>query len=324
MKILQEKYPKGTLKGQKSDGRYIDGYLYRNLQILAKKIVEDMTFLGVIYSSTYEVGTGKSVLATQIGETWSYIMKKEHNVDVPFSIKNIVFRPEDLIERSFEVPKYSFLLLDEWEDAHYWSKLGITLRQFFRKCRQLNLFIMIIIPNWFQLPLGYAVSRSVFAIDVKFNEGFERGYYSFYSFPAKRKLYIEGKRTYNYYVVKPDFNGAFTDGYGVPRKVYLEAKRKDMEHFEDTKYNLTMDEIELNVKREIIAKLRDKWQGTKKDFAEGLGISTRTLQRYYNKGNKAKSLEKEGKTSLTDTYSNKPIEIVPIAKGSKSIGGIAT
>jgi len=185
MKALIEKYPKGSFKYQKTDGRYIDSFLYQNLTMMAKKIVEDMTFLAVCFSSTLEVGTGKSVFCTQVGEIWSEIMEKVHGIKVPFDMNNVVFRPEELIERSFKVPKYSFLLLDEWEDSHYWGKLGMTLRKFFRKCRQLNLFIMIIIPNYFQLPLGYAISRSVFAVDVKFDENFNRGNYDFYNFKAK-------------------------------------------------------------------------------------------------------------------------------------------
>ena len=206
MKVLEEKYPKGTWKYQKTDGRYIDGLLYKNLELLATKIVKDMTFLGIGFSSTLEVGTGKSVLFTQIGEVWSDLMKKIHNIDVPFAQKNVVFRPEELIERSFQVPQYSCILLDEWEDAHYWSGLGMTLRKFFRKCRQLNLLILIIIPNFFQLPLGYAISRSIFAIDVKFDDELERGGYDFYGFKAKKKLYIKGRKYHDYGVQFPDFN----------------------------------------------------------------------------------------------------------------------
>lgn len=228
VKYLCEKYPKGTFKGQKTDGKYMDGYLYSNLKLLANKIVNDMTYLGIIFSSTLEVGTGKSVLATQIGEAWSDVMKQEHNIDVPFDINNIVWRPKELIERAFKLPKYSYILLDEWEDASYWSELGMTLRQFFRKCRQLNLFIMVIIPNWFQMNLNYAVSRSIFAIDVKFDNNLDRGYFGFYNFKDKRFLYIMGKRSHNYFCTRSTFRGIFLDGYGVPEKEYRRKKMQDM------------------------------------------------------------------------------------------------
>lgn len=232
MKVLTEKYPKGTLKYQKTDGRYIDNYLYDNLKLMAGQIVKDMTFLGVIFSSTLEVGTGKSVFATQIGEVWAELIKEMHGKECPFTTNNVVWRAKELIDRSFDVPKYSMILLDEWEDAHYWSELGITLRTFFRKCRQQNLFILMIIPNFFQLPMSYAIGRSIFAIDVYFGKGFSRGNFKFYGFKSKRRLFLNGKKFHNYNAQASDFDGRFFDGYGVPREDYIKAKALDLEKWE--------------------------------------------------------------------------------------------
>lgn len=228
MKILIDKYPMGSFKGQKSPGRYIDGYLHDNLSFLANKIAKDMTFMGVVFSSTLEVGTGKSVFVTQMGEAWTEMVNKTYKLDIKFTAKNLVFNPKDLIERAFELPKYSCIILDEWEDATYWSELGVALRQFFRKCRQLNLFMIVICPNWFQFPMSYAISRSIFSVDVKFEDGLERGYFDFYDFSAKKYLYIKGKKFHNYKVQRPTFQGRFTDGYGIPEKEYRLAKLKDM------------------------------------------------------------------------------------------------
>ena len=228
MKVLIDKYPMGSFPGQKSPGRYFDGILYDNLKGMAEVITRDMTFLGILSSSTLENGTGKSTLATQMGEVWTALMKDVHNITIPFDMKHVVFNPEQLIDRAFKVPKYSMIMLDEWEDQHYWSKLGMSLRQFFRKCRQLNLFILIIIPNFFQLPINYAISRSVFFIDVRFEGKFERGYFRFYDFNKKKDLFLNGKKTQNYSIVEPNFQGRFTDGYGVDEKEYRAAKLKDM------------------------------------------------------------------------------------------------
>ena len=251
VKYCLKKYPMGSFKGQRSPGRYMDGYLYKNLEMLADKITKDMTFLGIIFSSTLEVGTGKSVFATQIGEAWTELINKKYKINLNFEVDNVVWRPKELMERAFQVPKYSYVLLDEWEDSHYWSELGITLRQFFRKCRQLNLFIMCIIPNWFQLPLNYAISRSIFAIDVRFNNNLDRGFFSFYNFPSKRILYIQGKKNHNYKISRPTFYGRFPDGYGVDELSYRKKKFEDMirsEQEEPEKFNKQQIENRLNIK----------------------------------------------------------------------------
>ena len=277
----------GTYPGQKSDGKFMDGYLYSNLEILSKRIVDDMTFLGIIFSSTLEVGTGKSVCATQIGEAWSEIMKKHHNVDIPFTTNNIVFTPKDLIERAFKLPRYSCILLDEWEDQTYWSELGVSLRKFFRKCRQLNLFMLVIIPNWFQMNLSYAVSRSAFAIDVKFGKDFERGFFSFYNFNTKKELYIKGKKEHNYRVVRPTFNGRFLDGYGVDEVEYRKAKLADLKRAEESenKTKASGPRREIEVKAELARKLYQNIPKiTQKQLASYIGINERTLRTWLSGG----------------------------------------
>jgi hypothetical protein len=197
-------------------------------------------------------------------------------------VDNIVWKPRDLIERAFKVPKYSYILLDEWEDSTYWSELGITLRQFFRKCRQLNLFIMCIIPNWFQLPLSYAVSRSTFAIDVRFNDKLERGYFAFYNFPSKRMLYVLGKRAHYYGAAKPTFLGRFPDGYGVDEKEYRKRKYEDMiKYEEDNPIKKTKTQIETELKVEILNNiLKNNPEFSSTQIAKFFNASPNTIRRW--------------------------------------------
>jgi hypothetical protein len=307
MKILLDKYPKGSYKGQMSDGKFMDGYLYNNLEVLANKIADDMTFLGVIYSSTLEVGTGKSTLATQIGEAWQEIMKRKHNIDVPFTINNVVFKPKDLIERSFKLPKYSCILLDEWEDQTYWSELGRSLRTFFRKCRQLNLFMIVIIPNWFQMNPSYAISRSAFAIDVKFGKDFERGFFSFYSFQAKRALYVKGKKEQNYRVIRPTFSGRFLGGYGVDEAEYRKAKREDLKRaeMEEEQAKPTREMTEVQIKAEIFKQMLEKIPGmTHKVLINAFGISQRQASRWVAGDIGRQNLGLSPSPSLEDDYNS--------------------
>lgn len=280
MKILENKYPMGTIPGQRSAGRYIDGTLYDNIKILAKNIVKDHTWLGVLSSSTLEVGTGKSTIAQQLAEAYLNAVNEYHNLNLELTMENIVWKPKDLIERSFKVPRYSVVIVDEWEDANYWSELGVSLRKFFRKCRQLNLFILLIIPNYFQLPQNYAVSRSVFFIDVHFEGEFQRGFFKFYNFDRKKELFIKGRKEQNYNIVKPNFIGRFVDGYAVNEKEYREKKLKDMMEAdrEDVRPKIVEKDIKAKMFYDIINNYKGKINGkiTVKDLAEAVGIDKRT------------------------------------------------
>jgi len=280
VKYCIEKYPKGSFPKQQTDGRYMDGTLHENISILAKNIVRDMTFLGIGFSSTLEVGAGKSVLFQQIGEAYTEQVNKLHGLDIPFTKDNIVFHPRDLISTALTLPKYSCIILDEWDDAHYWSELGMTLRTFFRKCRQLNLFMLIIIPNFFQMQVGYAVSRSIFAIDVKFEDNFDRGFFEFYSFKKKKDLYLKGKKTYDYDVVKADFIGKFPDGYAIGREVYLKKKREDLLKYEKEEKKLL---TELELKRKLTRQFRENNPKLSNvELGKLFGVSDMTIGRWLN------------------------------------------
>jgi len=306
MKYCIDKYPMGSFRNQKSPGKYMDKWLHQNLELLADKIVNDMTFLGIIFSSTLEVGTGKSVLATQIGEAWTEIINKKYNLNINYDVDNIVWRPKDLIEKAFKVPKYSYILLDEWEDSTYWSELGMTLRKFFRKCRQLNLFIMCIIPNWFQLPINYAISRSIFAIDVKFTDTLDRGNFSFYNFPAKRALYVIGKRTHNYWAAKPTFTGQFLDGYGVDEKEYRKRKLEDMEKYDrEEPKKLTKAQIEKQICIKVLKNILEKIPKiTLKKCSELFNVSEMTIRRWKEEGVPSPQLQTNNYNKVTDNENN--------------------
>ena len=296
VKYCINKYPIGSFPKQKTEGRYMDGYLHENIKPLAKAIVNDMTFLGVLSSSTLEVGTGKSVIAQQIGEAYTELVNEIHKdkLEKPleFGMQNIVFCPEDLIDRSFKLPKYSCIILDEWEDLHYWSELGTTLRQFFRKCRQLNLFMIVIIPNFFQLNMNYAIGRSIFFIDVRFGDGFERGFFKFYNFERKRDLYLQGKKEHNYNVVGANFEGRFPDGYAVPRELYLQQKHEDLARYEKLETALRGKKKDGD---EMVVKIIDKYQLNKNEVSELIGKDLSTINRWFSSFRKAK-----GSVSMRD------------------------
>ena len=158
-----------------------------------------MTFLGLI-SGHDMVGDGKSTLLTQVGTYLTWKINQLHGTNNTFTDKNLVFGGTDLEKVSFELPKYSVIGLDEGDDVttHGMKEFAQHLKRYFRKCRQLNQIILVILPSFFEFPKFYALNRSHFLIDIFFQGEYERGYFNFYGPYAKKNLYLKGKKEWDY------------------------------------------------------------------------------------------------------------------------------
>ena len=168
-KVCPKDFPKGSFRYQESDGFYMESYLQDNLDILAEKIADDQMFV-ILITGSGAVRVGKSVLAQQVGYYLSHKVNELHNVKTSFTTKNLTFKGEELQKKAMELPAFSVLDLDEGDDLveHYWSKLARDLRRFFRKAGQLNQFVILVLPDFFELPRAYAITRSTCLINVRF------------------------------------------------------------------------------------------------------------------------------------------------------------
>jgi len=216
-------------------GFYMEESLKDQLDILLKNITKDWDFT-IIISGQGEVRLGKSMIAAQIGCYWNYMIEKLYGKKNPFNIEdNYVFDGKDLIRKGNELGTkypYSALIFDEAGADLEGRKVMQTTTQlvmdYLRECGQYNMLNILVLPEFFDLPKGIAISRSCFLIDVYYSsndEGiFERGYYNFFSRRQKKMLYIYGKRDLNYYAVKHDLNGRFYKFFPLDEKKYKLAK----------------------------------------------------------------------------------------------------
>ncbi len=282
-KVCTEDFPKGSFPGQQSDGFYMDGYVKQNLDIMAERIVDDMQFVGVI-SGKGTVRNGKSTFAQHQAYYFTHKVNELHGLKNKFDIKNIVFKADDLIEKAFSLPKYSVLVLDEGDDltAQYYSKLAIKLRRFFRKCGQLNLFFLLLIPDFFELPRAYAVTRSTYLINVMFMGRFERGFFEFYSGEKKRELYYKGRRYGDYHCVKENFKGRFPKPYLVDEDAYRKKKHEDMMSDEGEESTpITRKQTQLKHFKLLKDLVEDKGIiMTQKEYSNRLKVSEATIRNY--------------------------------------------
>lgn len=229
-----EKYPERS-------GFWMDLKLKHQLDIAIKNITRDWDFT-VIITAGGEVRVGKSVLGLQICCYWSYQMEKFHNIKVPFELKkNIVFNWEKLIESGHKLAEetnYCAFQYDEAGETMEGTKSASrelkAIKDYLRECGQYNFLNVLVMPEFFDLPKGIAMTRSMFLIDVYYTadqEGyFQRGYFRFYSKKKKKELYLKGKKDLNYKAATYNFDGEFRDFYPLDKEEYKEMKREALKN----------------------------------------------------------------------------------------------
>lgn len=234
-----------------TDGFYMDDRLKMQLDILLKNITKDWDFT-ILITGQGEVRVGKSVLALQVCMYWTYEIWKRYNIKNPFTIKdNIVFEGKKLIKQGNLIGqnyKYSTVLFDE-AGADLEGKKVLTgstreVLDYFRECGQYNLLNVLVIPEFFDLPKGIALTRSICLLDVFYTpneEGiFQRGFFNFYSKRSKKLLYLLGKKELDYSKVKSDFKGVpgrFMNFYPINEAEYRKAKQDALIKRESLKKN---------------------------------------------------------------------------------------
>ncbi len=252
MRVCEDWFPVGSRKGQKKDGFEMDDALAAQIKIAAKNIVKDWDFT-ILITGGGEVRVGKSVLALQIGMYWTWLMEKLHGIKVPFDVKNnIVFQWENLIEtgnRLGETQKFCALQYDEAGESMQGTKTMSrelqAVKDYLRECGQYNFLNIMVLPEFFDLPKGIALTRSIFLIDVYYSsneEGlFQRGYFKFYSRRNKKKLYLKGKRELNYNAHQFNFQGRFPNFYPIDEQKYRERKQEALRARETNKKDKMRD-----------------------------------------------------------------------------------
>jgi hypothetical protein len=235
-------------------GYYMDEYLAINLMGIPDYLNKSYDVVG-IFSGHGKVRVGKSTLAQQVGYflawlvsggsmaqdaiTNKWFVSSKPTKKVRFSIEdNIVFSPDDLQRKARELftkyGKNQIIIYDEGraglDSAAAMSVINKAMQDFFQECGQYGHVILIVLPNYFKLHEDYAVSRSIFLIDVFTNKRMERGYFNFYNENQKEALYIAGRKksgTHSKYSgARPSFNGRFSPFLPLNKDLYEQAKQE--------------------------------------------------------------------------------------------------
>lgn len=202
----------------------MDGYLKQNLDT-AKRVIKkdwDMVF---VYDG-YE-GSGKSVKA----------MQDAYYCDPTFDLSRFAFSAEQFKQKIDNASQYHAIVYDEaysgLSSRQAMTKINTGLVKKLATIRQKNLFIFVVMPTFFDLDKYVALWRSRALIHVYSKEEFARGYFAFFNIERKKKLYVGGKKYYNYGATKANFHGKFINYYPVDEKKYRYLKAKAEEDLSD-------------------------------------------------------------------------------------------
>lgn len=250
---------------QQAQELYIDPILKKELDRIKRAVInKDRDYVLVIDG---EEGSGKSVLAMQIA---AYL-------DPQFNANKLCFNADQFIDTIKHTSKYSCVVLDEAFSA---SSSRASLTEVNRamvgigtEMRQQNLFVIMVIPSFFDLDKYYALWRCKALIHVYFTNDGGRGRYYIFPKTAKKLLYLNGKRFYNYTKPKSPFPVCrFTKFYPIDERLYrtkkAEAFKKRVVSSQARKWKKQRDALinemyhNLNIKSIGFERIFIKW-GTK-------------------------------------------------------------
>lgn len=93
--------------------------------------------------------------------------------------------------------------------------------------RQKNLFIILVLPDFFSLSKNIAIFRASHLF-IPYSVDYTHGDVAVFDRETKRELYIKGKQFLNYQAVQPNFRTDFQMGWFVDEEIYKQRKEQHL------------------------------------------------------------------------------------------------
>lgn len=263
---------------------YYDAAHMAGVNMMKKAVRHDRD---CIFVGSGDPGSGKSVFMMQVCKLY----------DPSFNVDSIFFNGEELLKKLTDpaTPKYSAFLYDEAREGlnarNSMSRINKILTDAFAEIRQKNLFIGIVLPDFFDLDANIAHRRSRFLYHIyeqpnpsakDGEDPFQRGYVRFFNKPDKTKLFILGKKFHDMYATQPSMKPfLFLNQYVVDEEEYRRRKLNAL------RTNRRLEEfIESNSERKeyvkkVFLRLLQEFPGRPQTFwGRILHVEQKTISRY--------------------------------------------
>lgn len=219
-------------------------------------------------------GAGKSTKAIQ----------DAYYLDPLLNLDRICFNSTDFMNACKSASIGQAVVYDEAYTGLYsrasMSKVNRTIVKMLAEIRQKRLYIMIVMPTFFDLDRNIALWRTRYLVHVYTGKDMERGRFSYYNGQKKINLYNEGKKLYRYNFFKgylrPLYKGKFTKFFPLSFEEYSKKKyealvNREEEEDDEFRFKVALKALnELVLLKDIPIRLK-KW---------GLKLDRSTLGRY--------------------------------------------
>lgn len=217
-------------------------------------------------------GSGKSALAQQLAS----------NLDPEFNIDKITFTAEEFMNavKSPSRKKGDCIILDEAflaaNSRSAMSQINKAMVGLATEMRQLNLFVIICLPSFFDLDKYFALWRTDLLIHTYFDKQGNRGRYILWGASKKKQLYLNGKKFYNYSCVKSPYPACrFNKGYAVEEEEYRKRKQEAFRKEKVSQREVMWKERALKLIKEFKLSptaVGEVWNLNRKTITNGLSI----------------------------------------------------
>jgi hypothetical protein len=256
-------------KGNDVQG-YIDENLKKNLDVVKDSVLNrEWDYVAIVAGIP---GVGKSTFLQMLCKY----------LDPTFNVKDrVCFKgtgKDSLIERTTNAKKGQAFALDEsFESLNtQLTKSSEFLRiiNHLQLIRQTGLFIVLSLPNFFDLAKGIAIFRTSHLF-VVYHDSYKRGYFAAFGRDEKRKLYVKGNKFMNYNAAKPNFRGRFVKSWIADLELYLRLKYEHLQEQAIEKAKKISKDLQICVN--LINFMRKEGYRVKK-IAEVAGVERHTIR----------------------------------------------
>ncbi len=257
----------------------IHAALSENIDIITHNQKRDWDFKLAI-SGDGMTRTGKSTVAALICAYADETFVKNWK-------ERIIFDGGELIKTAYRVPKGSWLMYDEAREGldsrKQMERYTKNLLDFFSQCGNLNHGIVIVLPEFFELPKSIAINQTIALINCYARHGFNRGYFDFFNRKDKRYLFIKGQKYLDYKAQSPSFKGTFNNWFPVNKAEYEALKNETLkaiqkkENYSDVKEKQQTEKVRVKI---LIKYLMKEVKIKPAFIGELLGIARTTVYDY--------------------------------------------